>query len=125
MQGAIVCSACHEPIKAQEVSFAPRASRHPGPASARPQEHGKNRHVPLVLLERMGSGPIARTMAAIDDPWSFLILRECFYGVRRFDDFRRHRAEYLERTPETATGRGHSGDPADSRTPPSGGVLAR
>jgi DNA-binding HxlR family transcriptional regulator len=92
LQGPIVCSACHEPIKAGEVSFAPVPGRHPGPASARPQEYGKNRYVPLALLERMGPCPIARNMAAIGDPWSFLILRECFYGVLRFDDFCRHLA---------------------------------
>ena len=81
------CSACHKPIKAREVSFAPAPSRHPGPAPARPQEYGKNRHVPLALLERMGPCPIARTMAAIGNPWSFLILQEYVYGVRRFNNF--------------------------------------
>jgi len=43
--------------------------------------------VPLALLERMGPCPIARTMAAIGDPWSFLILQEYVYGVRRFNNF--------------------------------------
>lgn len=90
LQGAIVCSACHEPIRAREARFAAAPGRHSGLAPARHQEYGKNRHVPVALLERMGPCAIARTMAAIGDPWSFLILRECFYGVRRFDDFRRH-----------------------------------
>ncbi len=32
---------------------------------------------------------IARTLDAIGDKWSLLILRDAFYGVRRFDGFRR------------------------------------
>lgn len=32
---------------------------------------------------------IARTLDAIGDRWSLLILRDAFYGVRRFDDFAR------------------------------------
>jgi len=92
LQGAIVCSACHEPIRAREVSFAAGPGRRLDPSPVRRQEYGRNRYVPLALLGRKRPCPIARTMAAIGDPWSFLILRECFYGVRRFDDFRRHLA---------------------------------
>jgi DNA-binding HxlR family transcriptional regulator len=32
---------------------------------------------------------IARTLAVIGDRWSLLILRDGFYGVRRFEDFQR------------------------------------
>ncbi|MGH2807982.1 MAG: winged helix-turn-helix transcriptional regulator [Actinomycetota bacterium] len=32
---------------------------------------------------------VARTLDAIGDRWSLLILRDAFYGVRRFDDFQR------------------------------------
>lgn len=31
---------------------------------------------------------VARTLDVIGDKWSLLILRDAFYGVRRFDDFR-------------------------------------
>jgi DNA-binding HxlR family transcriptional regulator len=31
---------------------------------------------------------IARTLETIGDRWSLLILRDAFYGVRRFEDFR-------------------------------------
>lgn len=31
---------------------------------------------------------IARTLGAIGERWSLLIVRDAFYGVRRFDDFR-------------------------------------
>jgi DNA-binding HxlR family transcriptional regulator len=32
---------------------------------------------------------IARTLDAIGDKWSLLIIRDAFYGVHRFDDFQR------------------------------------
>ena len=30
---------------------------------------------------------VARTLAVIGDRWTLLVLRDCFLGVRRFDDF--------------------------------------
>src|SRR4051812_29920806 len=32
--------------------------------------------------------PIARSLEVLGDPWSLLVLRQAFSGVRRFDDFR-------------------------------------
>jgi DNA-binding HxlR family transcriptional regulator len=32
---------------------------------------------------------VARTLSAIGDRWTLLILRDCFLGLRRFDDFQR------------------------------------
>jgi DNA-binding HxlR family transcriptional regulator len=39
--------------------------------------------------EEIGSArcSIARTVAVIGDRWTLLVLRDCFLGVRRFDDF--------------------------------------
>ena len=34
--------------------------------------------------------PLARGLEAIGDPWSFLILQEAFFGVRRFEEFQRN-----------------------------------
>jgi len=31
--------------------------------------------------------PVARTLGIVGDNWTLLILRNCFMGVRRFDDF--------------------------------------
>jgi DNA-binding HxlR family transcriptional regulator len=83
LQDAIVCSACHGPVDARQVRFRTPIRRR----SRGRKKFGKSRYVGLDLLERGRPCPIARTMAAIGDPWSFLILRECFYGIRRFDDF--------------------------------------
>lgn len=32
---------------------------------------------------------VARTLAVVGDAWTVLILRDAFYGVRRFEDFQR------------------------------------
>jgi DNA-binding HxlR family transcriptional regulator len=32
---------------------------------------------------------VARTLAHVGDGWTVLVLRDAFYGVRRFDDFQR------------------------------------
>jgi DNA-binding HxlR family transcriptional regulator len=34
--------------------------------------------------------PIQRTLDIVGEKWTFLILRDAFNGVRRFDDFKRH-----------------------------------
>lgn len=33
---------------------------------------------------------VARTLAVVGEKWTLLVLREAFYGVRRFDDMQRH-----------------------------------
>ena len=44
------------------------------------------------LTKRLKSrvSPLSHALKAIGDPWSFLILQEAFFGVRRFDDFQRN-----------------------------------
>jgi DNA-binding HxlR family transcriptional regulator len=34
--------------------------------------------------------PVARTMAVLGERWAILVMREAFYGTRRFDAFQRH-----------------------------------
>ena len=33
---------------------------------------------------------IARSLSVVGDRWTLLVLRECFLGVRRFEDFQQH-----------------------------------
>jgi DNA-binding HxlR family transcriptional regulator len=33
--------------------------------------------------------PIARALDVVGDPWTLLVVRDAFFGARRFDDFRR------------------------------------
>ena len=44
----------------------------------------------LSLLERRRTCSIARTLSVVGDLWTSLIIRETFFGTRRFDDFQRN-----------------------------------
>jgi DNA-binding HxlR family transcriptional regulator len=83
LEQAIVCSHCHNPVDPREVSFTSQIKKR----SKGREKFAKMRYVEQALLERQRPSSIARTMATIGDPWSFLIIRECFYGIRRFDIF--------------------------------------
>jgi DNA-binding HxlR family transcriptional regulator len=41
-------------------------------------------------LQRPSTCSVARTMEILGERWTFLILREAFYGVRRFSDMQRN-----------------------------------
>jgi DNA-binding HxlR family transcriptional regulator len=44
----------------------------------------------MYELERPDTCSIGRAMEILGERWTFLILRECFYGVRRFSDMQRN-----------------------------------
>ena len=44
----------------------------------------------MYQLDRPPSCSIARAMEILGERWTFLILREAFYGVRRFSDIQRN-----------------------------------
>lgn len=88
LAGGIVCSDCKARVDPRDVTFESRIKKR----SKGREKFAKSRYVELALLERQRPCSIARTMATIGDPWSFLIIRECFYGVRRFDSFQRRLA---------------------------------
>ena len=44
----------------------------------------------MYNLERPGTCSVARAMEILGERWTFLILREAFYGVRRFSDMQRN-----------------------------------
>ena len=78
-----VCSACREPVGARDVAF------RDGPgAGYSPYEvkHRSRRASDPGLLERVRPCSVARSLQIIGDRWSFLILREGWFGVRRFDE---------------------------------------
>ena len=92
------CRACHEPLTALDVSA------HRAGTVARPTGHRgarKRRSPDLELLERNRTCSIARTLTVTGDWWSGLIIRECFFGTRRFDDFQRR----LDIAPNILSGR--------------------
>ncbi|MGF6272369.1 DNA-binding HxlR family transcriptional regulator [Massilia sp. UYP11] len=81
----VTCSACGEPIDAHDVKY----RNGPGAGSSpRPTDRKRSRRPsdPQVL-ERVRPCSVARTLQIIGDRWTFLVIREMFFGVRRFDEF--------------------------------------
>jgi DNA-binding HxlR family transcriptional regulator len=77
------CTACREVITPRDVTWSTlRPIDTPTIAS-------RQRAPRRELLERGGPSPTARTLAVIGDWWSSLVIREAFYGARRFDAFER------------------------------------
>ncbi|MGT2431721.1 winged helix-turn-helix transcriptional regulator [Cupriavidus basilensis] len=49
--------------------------------------------------------PIARGLERVGEWWSMLLMREAFYGARRFDDFQKnlgYRAQHAHAPPDRA-----------------------
>jgi DNA-binding HxlR family transcriptional regulator len=78
------CSACQEPLSARDVAI-DAVSR----TSAELIGGQRHRAPGLDHLERVRPCSIARTQQICGDRWSSLIIRECFMGTRRFDNFTR------------------------------------
>lgn len=86
--GAVLrCNACHEVVTAHAVT-----ARRPGPFTESPSPPLRRRTPDLSLLERKRTCSIARTLGVIGDHWTSLLIREAFFGTRRFDDFQRNLA---------------------------------
>jgi DNA-binding HxlR family transcriptional regulator len=82
--GVLRCLSCDAVLHARDVA------RRAAPALGTPPATARHRAPALHLLERARPCPIARTMSVIGDWWTALIIRECFFGTKQFDDFRRH-----------------------------------
>jgi DNA-binding HxlR family transcriptional regulator len=78
----VACSHCGERINARDVKFrdGPGAGRHPAKAgrNARRASDGSR-----FLLGRPSS--VSRALQIIGDKWSFMVVREAFFGNRRYD----------------------------------------
>ncbi|WP_244561638.1 winged helix-turn-helix transcriptional regulator [Mesorhizobium australicum] len=77
-----VCSVCREPIDARDVS----QREGPGAGFSQNENRPTNRRSPDALLEQIRPSSVGRTLEIIGDRWSFLVIREGFLGVRRFDE---------------------------------------
>jgi DNA-binding HxlR family transcriptional regulator len=98
LKAVLRCDLCHELLAAREVTADRAGTLALPPESSR----GRKRRSPdLELLERNRTCSIARTLTVAGDWWSGLIIRECFFGTRRFDDFQRH----LDIAPNILSGR--------------------
>ena len=77
------CGSCHRPIYPSDVRpIDPQ--RRLGWAG---QPRQRRRAPGYELLERARPCSIARTQVSMGDWWSGLLIREAFFGVRRFDEF--------------------------------------
>lgn len=87
LDAVLRCDKCHGVISARGVT----ASR-PGPFTASRGLAQRRRTPDLSLLERKRTCSIARTLSVMGDHWTSLLIREAFFGTRRFDDFQRNLA---------------------------------
>lgn len=81
-----VCSCCHEPIEARRVRYrdGPGAGLSPEPETQQRRRSSSDGD----QYERGRPSSVSRTLQVIGDRWTFLILREAFFGVRQFDALR-------------------------------------
>lgn len=79
------CSRCLAPIEAARVAYrdGPGAGRAPAEPARR-----AHRTRPNQGFSRGRPSSVSRALDIVGDRWSFLIIRQAFYGVRRFDRLR-------------------------------------
>ena len=87
LEAVLRCNKCHEVISARDVT-----ALRPGPFTPSPRLGQRRRTPDLSLLERNRTCSIARTLSVTGDHWSSLLIREAFFGTRRFDEFQRNLA---------------------------------
>jgi DNA-binding HxlR family transcriptional regulator len=87
LDAVLRCAHCRGIVRGHDVTTSPGLP-FTQPASAT-TSGTKRRRPGLELLERNRPCSIARTLMVMGDWWSGLIVRECFFGTRRFDDFQR------------------------------------
>ena len=80
------CSSCDGVLTAHDVTAVQVGSSSVAPSLV----SGEKRRAPvLALLERERVCSIAKALTVTGDWWSGLIVRACFFGTRRFDEFQR------------------------------------
>ncbi len=78
------CSACHQPIDALRVTYRDGPGAGVSPAPPVPQ---RRRTGDIDTFQRARPDSVSRTLSILADRWTFLVIRELFFGVRRFDAF--------------------------------------
>ena len=77
-----VCPACRAPIEARAVAWRDGPGAGCGPAPPRRQSR---RAVDPAQYERGRPSSVSRALRIVGDRWSFLVIREACFGVRRFE----------------------------------------
>lgn len=78
-----LCSACNCEVRATRVQY--RDGPGAGMEVLEPGRRNRRTSDPLGL-ERGRPSAVSRALQLIGDRWSFLVIREAFFGVRRFDE---------------------------------------
>jgi len=79
----VACSQCREEVNVKTVTY------RDGPgAGVTPVVDAKRNRRPSdpTVLDRGRLSSVAQTLKVIGDRWSFMVIREAFFGIRRFDD---------------------------------------
>jgi DNA-binding HxlR family transcriptional regulator len=79
----VACSHCRAEVNVRTVRY------RDGPGaglSRQPRSQRHRRSSDPAVLDRGRPSSVARTLKAIGDRWSFMVIREAFFGVRRFDE---------------------------------------
>jgi DNA-binding HxlR family transcriptional regulator len=79
----LACSHCGGEVRPQRVSYRPGPGAGPAPSA---QQRRNRRSSDPGHFQRGRDCSVARALQIIGDRWSFLIIREGFFGVRRFDE---------------------------------------
>lgn len=77
-----ICSACRKPVDALRVTYRDGPGAGVSYATATPQ---RRRTGGVETFERGRPSSVSRTLGILADRWTFLVVREMFFGVRRFD----------------------------------------
>jgi DNA-binding HxlR family transcriptional regulator len=80
----VACSACLEQVHPKESSY--RDGPGAGSTPVRPTKRSRRASDPSQYMRGRPSS-VSLSLSIIGDKWSFLVIREAFLGVRRFDRF--------------------------------------
>jgi DNA-binding HxlR family transcriptional regulator len=79
----VACSACKDEVSVKTVSYRDG----PGAGVTVVVDAKRNRRLSdPTVLDRGRPSSVSQTLKVIGDRWSFMVIREAFFGVRRFDD---------------------------------------
>jgi DNA-binding HxlR family transcriptional regulator len=79
-----ICSHCRLPIRPHDVTYRDGPGAGFAPAPDAPQ---RRRPRGADSFERGRPSSVSRTLGILADRWTFLVVRNAFFGVRRFDQF--------------------------------------
>jgi DNA-binding HxlR family transcriptional regulator len=83
-QPIVACSSCLEPVRAQDSRY--RGGPGAGRSAVQTTKRSRRAADPSQFMRGRPSS-VSLSLGVIGDKWTFLVIREAFLGVRRFDKF--------------------------------------